>query len=188
MFTFESILQRWAVRMVAIGFTLAVISGVMPLTTITHAEPNVDVSASGISWLASNGPGAISTKLGNMLPSDSFVGRLTISNQNNFAVRYSLTTSANNPDGKNLREQLMVEIKTAGTNCNQFDGQLLYHGSLGDTALGDPAFGAQPGDRQLAAHTSEVLCLRLTFPLSSGNAFMGATTSATMALHAEQIP
>ncbi len=178
MFTFESILQRWAVRMVAIGFTLAVISGVMPLTTITHAEPNVDVSASGISWLASNGPGAISTKLGNMLPGDSYVGSMTITNSNRFAVIYTLTTAASNPDGNNLRDQLRVEVKTLGAGCAAFDGQLLYEGSLAATAL---------AGRRLGARASEVLCVKLTLPGLSGNAFMGATTSMSITIHAEQI-
>jgi hypothetical protein len=53
-------------------------------------------------------------------------------------------------------------------------------------AVGDASQGSQAGDRSLDAATSEILCFRVSLPSSTGNAFQGATTTATFTFSAEQ--
>ena len=52
--------------------------------------------------------------------------------------------------------------------------------------VGDPAQGAQAGDRVLQASNNEALCIRVSLPLSTGNSFQGLTTSANLNFSAEQ--
>ena len=52
--------------------------------------------------------------------------------------------------------------------------------------IGNPASGADAGDRVIAAASSETLCFRLTLPIGTGNAYQGATTTTTFTFDAEQ--
>jgi hypothetical protein len=58
--------------------------------------------------------------------------------------------------------------------------------STGLNILGNPAQGAQAGDRTLNAGANEVLCLQVSLPLSSSDTYQGRTTTATLAFIAEQ--
>jgi hypothetical protein len=62
-------------------------------------------------------------------------------------------------------------------------------GDLGSTAgtnlVGDPATGAQAGDRTLAAGTSEFLCFRVELPANAANTLQNQTTTATFEFIAE---
>jgi hypothetical protein len=84
---------------------------------------------------------------------------------------------------------MSLVIKTKDTNtagCANFNGTSLYTGTLANGAFGDPTAGAQAGDRTLAGAASEVLCFAATLPSATGNAFQGATTTATFTFSAEQ--
>ena len=73
--------------------------------------------------------------------------------------------------------------------CDNFDGTQLYSGDLDSTAgklVGDNTQGAQAGDRALAASGSETLCFRASLASSTGNAYQGATTTATFTFDSEQ--
>jgi len=127
--------------------------------------------------------------LSGMVPGDSTTGTLTVSSTGNATLRYAMTTAATNPDGKALRDQMTLVVKTKDTNtagCSNFNGTQLFNGSLAAGAIGDPAQGAQGGDRTLAGGASEVLCFRATLPSSTGNSFAGAGTTATFTFSAEQ--
>jgi hypothetical protein len=110
------------------------------------------------------------------------------------ALRYAISATATNSDGKGLKDQLTLVIKTVdvttpGTPCDNFDGTQLYSGDLDSTAgklVGDSAQGAQAGDRNLAVGVSETLCFRATLPTTTGNASKSATTTATFTFDAEQ--
>ena len=52
--------------------------------------------------------------------------------------------------------------------------------------FGNPAAGAQAGDRTLAAAANETLCFRVTLPSGTGNAYQSATTTTTFTFDAEQ--
>ena len=84
---------------------------------------------------------------------------------------------------------MTLVIKTKDTNtggCTNFNGTQLDTGSLATAALGDPTVGAQAGDRTLAGLASEILCFQAALPAATGNAFQGATTTATFTFSAEQ--
>jgi len=93
---------------------------------------------------------------------------------------------ATNDDAKGLRDELVLTVRDEGSGCGTFDGAVLYTGALSAAAFGDPAQGAQAGDRVLAAGADEVLCFRIALPIGSGNAFQDAATSATFTFSAEQ--
>ena len=105
----------------------------------------------------------------------------------------AVSSTATNADGKGLKDQLVLTIKSGVTTCSNAawgaDGSVLYTGDLDGTTgvlIGDPATGADPGDRNLLAGASEVLCFNVTLPLSTGTAFQAATSTATFTFDAEQ--
>ena len=54
------------------------------------------------------------------------------------------------------------------------------------TIVGNPATGPDGGDRVLPAGGNEDLCVSVALPLSTGNAFQGASASIDLAFDAEQ--
>jgi Camelysin metallo-endopeptidase len=122
----------------------------------------------------------------NMMPGDVVNGQITVSNTGTAQLRYAMSSASTNADLKALRDQLTLSVKTLGTSCAAFDGTQLYTGTLSGAAFGSNAAGAQAGDRTLNAGLNEVLCFRATLPLATGNAFQGATTTATFTFDAEQ--
>jgi spore coat-associated protein N len=131
----------------------------------------------------------------NMMPGDSVTDDLVVANAaGSQAARYAVSSVATNADTNGLKDQLVLTIKTVdvttpGTPCDNFDGTQLYTGDLDSTAgklIGDSAQGAQAGDRTLAVSASETLCFRVSLPLSTGNAYESAATTATFTFDAEQ--
>jgi camelysin-like metallo-endopeptidase len=130
----------------------------------------------------------------NMQPGDSVTNSITVTNSGNVQLRYALSSSATNADGKALKDQLVLTVKTVdvttpGTPCNDFDGTQLYTGDLDSTAgklVGDSTQGSQAGDRSLNAAANEILCFRANLPLATGNTYQGATTTATFTFDSEQ--
>jgi hypothetical protein len=118
-----------------------------------------------------------------IMPGDSGSQTVTVSNAGTGDLRYAMTSSATNGDGKGLRAQLTLTVE-AGT-CGSTTGTL-YSGALNGAAFGDPTNGPDAGDRDLAAGGSEDLCFSWDFPLGSGNGYQGATTDATFTFDAEQ--
>jgi len=122
----------------------------------------------------------------NMMPGDTVAASLVASNTGTAQLRYAMTSSSTNADGKGLMNQIILTIKTLGTSCAVFDGTMLYSGVLSAAAFGNPAQGAQAGDRTLNAAATETLCFQANLPVGSGNAFQGATTTTTFTFSAEQ--
>jgi len=122
----------------------------------------------------------------NMMPGDTVAGSLVVSNTGTAQLRYALTSASTNADGKGLMNQIALTVKTLGTSCAVFDGTSLYSGALSAAAFGNPAQGAQAGDRTLNAAAGETLCFQANLPLATGNAFQGATTTTTFTFSAEQ--
>src|SRR3954451_4272391 len=101
-----------------------------------------------------------------MKPGDSVTNSITVTNSGGSQLRYAISSSATNADGKALKDQLVLTVKTVdatvpATPCDDFDGTLLYSGDLDSTAgklVGDNTQGAQAGDRTLSASANEILC------------------------------
>jgi predicted ribosomally synthesized peptide with SipW-like signal peptide len=129
-----------------------------------------------------------------MVPGDTDTGDLVVSNAGDLELRYAISSSATNADALALKDALTLTIKTIDvttpvTPCNDFDGTQLYTGDLDDGAggllVGDPAQGADTGDRVLVASTSETLCFQVQLP-SAATGPEGAATTATFTFDAEQ--
>lgn len=137
------------------------------------------------------GGGAAVFTVSNMAPGDINYGKVPVSNDGSLQLRYSMTSSSTNTDGKGLASTLtakVVAISSAGT-CDAAaisGGTAIYSGALSGAAFGSNAPGAQAGDRTLNAGASEALCVQVTFPSGSTNAVQGAATSTTLTFDAEQ--
>ena len=129
-----------------------------------------------------------------LMPNDTVTDDVVVENDGTAQLRYAMTTSSTNGDGKNLRSVLTLTIKTVdvttpGTPCDNFDGATtLYNGVFGASTagFGDPAAGDQGADRTLNAGANETLCFRVHLPDTTGNAFQGATMTTTFTFDAEQ--
>lgn len=150
----------------------------------------------------STSPTSALVTFSNMAPGDQVTAPVTVSNAGSLQLRYAITDTATNDDGKGLAGQLQLTIKSGLTapNCTNAGfgggGTIINNGgaafALANTdgstknLVGDPAQGAQTGDRTLDLTESQVLCFNVLLPGSTGNAFQNATTAATFIFAAEQ--
>jgi spore coat-associated protein N len=176
-----------ALLALAVGSFLGGAATVDSLAVFADVEANAgNVLASGSVSIA-DAPDSAFLSIANMAPGNSTIVALAISNDGSLALRYSMTSSATDPDGKGLAAQLQLTIRDQTVNgCNAEDGAVLYTGALNAALFGSSAQGAQAGDRTLAASASENLCFKVQFPVGSGNAYQSATTTATFTFDAEQ--
>jgi spore coat-associated protein N len=156
--------------------------------------------SAGTVTLATDHPSTAIVNFTNMVPGDQVTNPLLVSNTGSLALRYAVSSVADNTDTKGLKDQLVLTIKTGVTTCTTAGfaatGVVQYTGDLDSTAgklIGDAAPGQSGGvagtagaDRVLAAAGSETLCFNVSLPIATGNAFQGATTSGTFTFAAEQ--
>jgi predicted ribosomally synthesized peptide with SipW-like signal peptide len=142
--------------------------------TAAFSAGTVDLTAAPATVFTANG----------IYPGDSGIQTVTVGNGGTGTLRYAMSTSATNADGLGLAAQLELTI-TAGT-CPGAGGPLYGAAALGSAAFGNPAQGAQAGDRTLAGAASEDLCFAWSLPTATGNGFQGAATTATFTFAAEQ--
>jgi predicted ribosomally synthesized peptide with SipW-like signal peptide len=167
-------------------------AGTMALFTDAQTVPGNGFTTGTIDLTTA--PASAVVTLGNMAPGDVTTNSLVVQNAGTLPLRYDISSVATNPDLKGLKDQLVLEIKgvdvtTPAVPCDNFDGVPLYTGDLDAVAgqlVGNPAQGAQAGDRLMASGTNETLCFRVSLPLATGNAFQAATTTATFTFNAEQ--
>lgn len=168
---------------IMIATTGAIFTDSQAVSANTFTAGTVDISTT---------PSSAVVAFSNMAPGDTSVGELAVDNDGSLEMRYAVTSVTTE---NVLAAQLDMTIKTGVTTCSSAgydtDGTIIYgpadFGSTGGTAIiGDPAQGAQAGDRVLGAATSEDLCIRVSLPLSTGNSFQGLTTSGTLTFDAEQ--
>ena len=118
---------------------------------------------------------------------------VTVSNTGTGALRYSITGTSTDADGKHLNTVLLVIVRqpdvAGGNSCAAFTGTVLFSAvvpTAGVNMVGDPTQGFQAGDRALAAGTNETLCFKASLPFATGNAFQGAASTYTFTFNAEQ--
>jgi predicted ribosomally synthesized peptide with SipW-like signal peptide len=133
----------------------------------------IDIATSPTTLLAVTG----------MMPGDSGSATLTVQNNGSGQLRYAMTSSSDDLDGKALRDQLDFTI-TAGTCPGA--GTPLHDLVLNGAAFGDVTVGPQAGDRVLDASDSEDLCFAWSLPWGTDDTYQGATTTATFTFTAEQ--
>lgn len=125
--------------------------------------------------------------VGNLVPGDGITARLTLRNGGNLHLRYAMTTSTSGDATLAGTLQLTVRTKTANP-CASQDGSVLYGpAGLAGAAIGNPAQGAQAGDRELAAGASEDLCFTVQLPADASAGLQGRSVSAIFTFSAEQL-
>ena len=122
-----------------------------------------------------------------MVPGDQVTNALTVgAAATSVDLRYAMTSSTTGDAG--LAGELVLTVKSGVTTCTDAgwtaDGTVLYAGPLNAGAFGNPAQGADAGDRNLAGNTSEDLCFNVTLPLASTAS--GVSVDTTFTFEAEQ--
>jgi hypothetical protein len=174
--------RRRALLAVLLGASILTLgSGAFSLALFT------DSATAGGSWTTGTivldvVPSTTFTATG-IMPGDSGSQTVTVQNNGTGALRYSMSSTATNLDGKGLRGQLQLTIKEGSCPSS---GTTLYSAALSGAGFGSSATGFQDGDRALAASGNDLLCFSWDFPGDSGNGYQSATTSATFTFDAEQ--
>ena len=120
-----------------------------------------------------------------MMPGDVNTQPLTVTNGGTAQLRYAMTATATNALGTAI--QLTVKTEDAGGGCAAFTGTtVVAAGNLNGASFGNAAQGFQAGDRTLTAGASEVLCFRVSLPLTAPDSLQGATSAAAFTFSAEQ--
>ena len=149
--------------------------GAMALWTDTETSSANTFTAGTIDLALANGtplPFGVTA----MAPGDSVTGTIDVTNSGTLEFRYAMTTTG---DGSSiLDEQLDCEIKVGAVT--------LYSGKLSSAAIGDPAQGAQAGDRTLVPTGSETLTFTVSMPIDTGDGYQGTTCSVDFVFAAEQ--
>ncbi len=169
-------------------------AGQLSLAVFTDQETVSGTFSSGSVMLDDVKIDALTLSTAGMVPGDSVTDDVVVENDGSVQFRYALSTTSTDPDGNALRDVLTLTVKeldvtTPGTPCDDFDGASVLAATVlgaSGTGFGDPAVGAQAGDRVLAAAANETLCFRVTLPSGTGNAYQAATTTTTFTFDAEQ--
>jgi spore coat-associated protein N len=185
-------LRKLLLSAVVLAMFVALLSvmAVAIFTSSTSVAGNVFTTGTVI---ISTSPASTLITLGNMAPGDQITAPITVSDDGTLDLRYAVSSATTE---NVLASQLVLQIKSGVTACTDggfgADGTTIYGpGVLGNTTpvdlIGDPAQGAQAGDRTLLAGANEVLCFNASLPLSTGNSFQGLTSTATFTFAGEQI-
>lgn len=186
--------RRRVLLILGAALTVATIGlgvGSLALFTSTANVPANTFTAGTV--VISTNPASALVTLAAMAPGDAVTAPITVSNTGTLDLRYAITSAATNADAKGLKDQLVLTIKSGVATCTNAayaaTGTIEYTGDLNSTLgnlVGDPTSGADAGDRVLTATTNEVLCFHVSLPIGTGDAFQGATTTATFTFDAEQ--
>jgi spore coat-associated protein N len=175
------------------GLLAAFASGGSALFT-SSASVDANTFTAGTVIISTN-PTASLVSFGNMAPGDQVTAPIVVRNDGTLDLRYAITSTATNADGKSMMSQLALTIKSGVTTCDNAsyaaDGTVLYGpaamGSVaGINVVGDPASGFQGGERSLAPAANETLCFHVSLPNGSSNGYQAAATTATFTFNAEQ--
>lgn len=176
---------------VIVGASLAVFGSFAVFTDTENVPSNT--FSTGTLDISTNPTSALVT-FGAMAPGDQVTNPITVTNGGTLQLRYAVTSTTTESTPP-LDGQLDLTIKTGVTTCTNAgfdtDGTVIYGpadlGSVaGTNVIGDPAQGDDTGDRTLDASANETLCFNVELPSSTGAAYQGTSTTATLAFQAEQ--
>jgi spore coat-associated protein N len=178
-------------RLLALGVmaaaTLSTSAGLMSLALFTDDEDVTgDFTTLTVDLTAS--PTAL-FNVTDLMPGDTKTAALTITNSGTAELRYAMTSASTTNDSFDLADvaTLTIREKATGTCAADFTGTVLVNNhTFASAAIGDPAQGAQTGDRTLAASANDQLCVRVSLPLSTGNDYQGVSASLTFTFSGEQ--
>jgi len=129
----------------------------------------------------------------NMAPGDVVFGVVPVSNGGSLELRYAVEVTGTNIQPADLAGELQLTVYAGVASCSAAGvasatpiGQAAGVPTTPITIIGDPAIGQHPGDRVLAAGTSENLCVSVGLPLSTDNTFQGTDAQVALTFLAEQ--
>lgn len=158
---------------------------VLGFTGNTFAFWTDSVSVAGTTFTAgtidlkvndSDAPAAVTTlTITNMVPGNTVAGLLTVKNAGTAPLKYSVATTATNPDSKALRDQLAIKLTSAnavtGTSPAATCGGTTYFSA---TTLNTSLSGS---NRLLAAAGgNETLCVQVSLSASAPTTVQGGTS------------
>ena len=183
-------------RLVASGLILGMGVATM-VTTATGALFN-DTQSVGANTFStgtvdiSTTPTSAVVTFSDMAPGDKVTNSITASNDGSLQLRYAIKSTTTESV---LAAALDMTIKTGVSTCTNggfgVDGTVISGpADLGSTGglnvVGDPASGADTGDRTLNASANEVLCVQVELPLAAANTAQGLTSTAILDFIADQ--
>jgi hypothetical protein len=173
---------RWRLLVLLGSLTIAALgSSALSLALFTDTDSSTWSFTTGTIDIQSSP--AVLTSVSGIMPGGTNTQSLTVQNAGTASFRYAMSTVATNTLGDNLQ----LEVRTLGTSCAAFDGTVVLAATAIDgAAFGNPAQGADAGDRTLAGGASEVLCFRASLPIAAGNPLQGTTSDVTFTFDAEQ--
>jgi spore coat-associated protein N len=175
--------RRGIVALLAAVSILTIGAGSISLAQFTDTTDSTWAFSAGTIDISTSP--TVLTAVTSMMPGDTATQALTVANAGTGDLRYAMSTVATNTLGAQL--QLTVKTQDGGGGCAAFTGtSVLAITTLNGAAIGSNVQGANAGDRTLAAGASEVLCFRVSLPLSTGNTFQGASSAVTFTFDAEQ--
>ena len=177
--------QRRSLALVwVILLALGLGAGSISLATFVDSDGSSGGFVSGTVTLGLSPTTSLLTMSG-MVPGNQIASPVTIQNTGTLNLRYAMTASATDPDGKHLRDALNLTIERR-TGCGGSVLETLYDGPIATALYGDPRAGADPGDRTLATSASEVLCFRASLPAGADPLYASASTTVTLTFWSEQ--
>ena len=177
--------RRGIVALLGAVSLLTVGAGSMSLAQFTDSATSTWAFTTGT--IDINTSPAVLTAIGAMMPGDNATQALTVTNAGSGDLRYALSVAATNALGTALNLTIKGPDGGVGNSCVLFNGaSVLASTTLNGAGFGSNAQGAQAGDRNLAAGASEVLCMRVSLPLATGNAMQAVSSAATFTFDAEQ--
>ena len=111
-----------------------------------------------------------------MAPGDNVTGTLVVTNSGSLQLRYAMTTTG---DGASILDEQLDCVIMEGVTT-------LYSGKLSSAVIGNPAQGAQAGDRTLNSGNNETLTFTVSLPIDTDNTYQGLNCSVDFVFAAEQ--
>jgi hypothetical protein len=126
-------------------------------------------------------------------PGDSIANTVTIRNDGNVDLRYSMISRTTANDGDLVANVITMSVKVNVQDCTEAGyaatGTEVYRGPLGSytgrNIVGDPKRGQDSGDRLLSPGEIETLCVKVDVPDNVGNEYQGKGTGVRFQFDSE---
>jgi predicted ribosomally synthesized peptide with SipW-like signal peptide len=189
--------KRILLTLVGAVAVVSMVGGAVSLAVFTDTETVDSTFNSGTIILDPTKIDALNLALGDTwVPGDSVTGSIDVENDGSNTLRYSVNTATTDVTltGTALYTALTVEVRTLDvttplTKCDDFDGAVLQASEVigaSNIMFGNPSPTVGTGDRTVAPGTTDVLCIRVSLPIATGDAYQGTSSVTTFTFNAEQ--
>ncbi len=169
------------------------------MALFTDQETDDSTFTTGTIILDSTKVSALNLTTSALMPGDAVSSSVTVENDGTAQLRYAVSQTSTNADSKDLRDSLLLVIRTEDTGagafgtdgnyCDDANGTVLRASAAIGTSgnlVGDPTQGSHGGDRTLNASANEVLCFYVSLSIDAPDTSQGASTTTTFTFSAEQ--